>query len=103
MYSRESPIFTVKQTASFKQYQAAYAGGHLYVWNVIFGLGVGVGGRGFGVVRLEHASANGVKVTINKLVEKKKIGLSIYIDVKVTKMSSFNRYKSTSCTISCNF
>lgn len=29
------------------------------MWNVIFGLGVGVGGRGFGVVRLEHASVNG--------------------------------------------
>lgn len=58
LYSSESPILTVKQVASFKQYQAAYAGGHLYVWNVIFGLGVGVGGRGFGVVRLEQASGN---------------------------------------------
>lgn len=46
----------VKHVASFRQYQSAYAGGHLYVWNVIFGLEVGVGGRGFGVVRLEHAS-----------------------------------------------
>jgi hypothetical protein len=43
--------------ASFRQYHAAYAGGHLYVWNVIFGLGVGLGGRGFGVVLLEQASA----------------------------------------------
>lgn len=56
----------MKQVASFKQYHAAYADGHLYVWNVMFGLGVvvlavwtdggGGGGRGFGVVRLEHAS-----------------------------------------------
>ena len=31
--------------------------GQLYVWNVIFGRGVGVGGGlGFGVVRAEHAS-----------------------------------------------
>lgn len=56
LYSNDSPIFTVKHLASFKQYQAAYAGGHLYVGNVMFGLGVGVGGRGFGVVRLEQAS-----------------------------------------------
>lgn len=57
LYSNESPILTVKHVASFRQYQAAYAGGHLYVWNVIFGLAVGLGGRGLGVVRLEHASA----------------------------------------------
>jgi hypothetical protein len=56
LYNNESPIFTVKQVASFRQYHAAYAGGHLYVWNVIFGLGVGLGGRGFGVVLLEQAS-----------------------------------------------
>lgn len=47
----------MKHVASFRQYQSAYACGHLYVWNVIFGLGVGVGGLGFGVVRLEQASA----------------------------------------------
>lgn len=57
---------TVKHVASFKQYQAAYAGGHLYVWNVIFGLGVGVGGRGFGVVRLEHASGKKIKLFVIK-------------------------------------
>lgn len=28
------------------------------MWNVIFGRGVDVGGRGFGVDRDEHASAN---------------------------------------------
>lgn len=56
LYSSDSPILTVKHRASFKQYHAAYAGGHLYVGNVMFGLGVGVGGRGFGVVRLEQAS-----------------------------------------------
>lgn len=50
---------TVKHVASFRQYQSAYACGHLYVWNVILGLGVGVGGLGFGVVLLEQASANG--------------------------------------------
>lgn len=59
LYSSESPILTVKHVASFKQYHAAQAGGHLYVWNVMFGLGVGVGGRGFGVVRLEQASVEG--------------------------------------------
>lgn len=48
---------TVKHVASFRQYQSAYACGHLYVWNVILGLGVGVGGLGFGVVLLEQASA----------------------------------------------
>lgn len=47
---------TVKHVASFRQYHSAYAGGHLYVWNVILGLGVGVGGLGFGVVLLEQAS-----------------------------------------------
>lgn len=46
----------MKQVASLRQYHAAYAGGHLYVWNVIFGLAVGLGGRGLGVVRLEQAS-----------------------------------------------
>lgn len=51
----------MKHVASFKQYHAAYAGGHLYVWNVMFGLGVGVGGRGFGVVRLEQASEIEIK------------------------------------------
>lgn len=61
LYNSESPILTVKHVASFKQYQAAYAGGHLYVWNVMFGLGVGVGGRGFGVVRLEQASENEIE------------------------------------------
>lgn len=64
LYNISSPIFTVKQVASFKQYQAAQAGGHLYVWNVIFGRGVVVGGGlGFGVVRLEHASE---KIQITK-------------------------------------
>ena len=59
LYSSESPILTVKHVASFRQYHSAYAAGHLYVWNVIFGLGVGVGGLGFGVVLLEQASAKG--------------------------------------------
>lgn len=31
LYNKESPILTVKQVASLRQYQAAYAGGHLYV------------------------------------------------------------------------
>lgn len=35
--------------APFKQYHFAYASGHAYVWNVIFGRVVGAGGRGFGV------------------------------------------------------
>jgi hypothetical protein len=48
---------TVKHVAPLRQYQAAYAGGHSYVWNVMFGRGVGAGGLGFGVVRDEHASA----------------------------------------------
>lgn len=56
MYSSESPILTVKQVASLRQYHAAYAGGHSYVWNVMLGRGVGAGGLGFGVVRDEHAS-----------------------------------------------
>lgn len=30
----------------------------MYMWNVIFGRGVGVGGRGFGVDRDEQASVN---------------------------------------------
>jgi hypothetical protein len=47
---------TVKHVAPLRQYQAAYAGGHSYVWNVMFGRGVGAGGLGFGVVRDEHAS-----------------------------------------------
>jgi hypothetical protein len=57
LYRRESPILTVKHVAPLRQYQAAYAGGHSYVWNVMFGRGVGAGGLGFGVVRDEHASA----------------------------------------------
>lgn len=56
LYSSESPILTVKQVASLRQYHAAYAGGHSYVWNVMLGRGVGAGGLGFGVVRDEHAS-----------------------------------------------
>lgn len=47
----------MKQVAPLRQYQAAYAGGHSYVWNVMLGRGVGAGGLGFGVVRDEHASA----------------------------------------------
>lgn len=65
LYSNESPILTVKQVASLRQYHAAYAGGHLYVWNVIFGLAVGLGGRGFGVVRLEQASV--IRHTVLKI------------------------------------
>lgn len=57
LYSSESPILTVKQVAPLRQYHAAYAGGHSYVWNVMLGRGVGAGGLGFGVVRDEHASA----------------------------------------------
>lgn len=47
----------MKQVASFRQYHAAYSGGHWYVWNVMLGRAVGAGGLGFGVVRDEHASA----------------------------------------------
>lgn len=47
----------MKHVASFRQYQSAYACGHLYLWNVMLGLGVGVGGLGFGVLLLEQASA----------------------------------------------
>lgn len=60
----ELAILIVKHVAPFKQNQAAYAGGHSYVGNVMLGRGVGAGGRGFGVVRDEHASA---KDTRNKL------------------------------------
>lgn len=38
------------------------------MWNVIFGLGVGLGGRGLGVVRLEHAS-----VTLDTVLNIRKI------------------------------
>ncbi len=69
LYNKESPILTVKHVASFRQYHAAYAGGHLYVWNVIFGLGVGVGGRGFGVVRLEHASVIKLETQLDDVIE----------------------------------
>ena len=47
---------TVKQVAPLRQYQAAYAGGQAYVWNVMLGLIVGLGGRGRGVDREEQAS-----------------------------------------------
>ena len=40
-------------------YQAAYAGGHAYVWKVMLGLiALCDGGRGFGVLLDEHAPAN---------------------------------------------
>lgn len=71
LYNNESPIFTVKHVASFRQYHCAYASGHLYVWNVIFGLGVGVGGRGLGVVRLEQASKNGEEEKLTIILEMK--------------------------------
>lgn len=48
----------VKQVAPLRQQKVAQAGGQAYVWNVIFGRGVGAGGRGFGVDLLEHASEN---------------------------------------------
>ena len=50
------PILTVKQVAPLRQYQAAYAGGQAYVWKVMLGLMVGLGGRGRGVDREEQAS-----------------------------------------------
>lgn len=57
LYSREGPIFTVKQVAPLKQYHAANSGGHWYVGKEILGRGVGGGGgRGLGVVRDEQAS-----------------------------------------------
>ena len=46
----------MKQVAPLRQYHLAYVGGHSYVGNVTLGRGVGAGGRGFGVDRLEHAS-----------------------------------------------
>lgn len=46
----------MKHVAPFRQYHSSKLGGHAYVWNVMFGLGVGAGGRGFGVARLLHAS-----------------------------------------------
>lgn len=46
----------MKQVAPLRQNQAAYAGGQGYVRNVMLGRGVGAGGRGFGVLRDEHAS-----------------------------------------------
>lgn len=70
-------ISTVKQVASFKQYQAAYAGGQLNIGRVIFGrcgcvvtiLGVSIiddvvvvdGGLFFGIVRLEQAAVHVTK------------------------------------------
>lgn len=59
----DCPIFTVKQVAPLRQYQAAYAGGHAYVWNVMLGRIVGEGGRGLGVDRDEQASADERRAT----------------------------------------
>ena len=53
----ESAILTVKQVAPLRQYHAAYAGGHAYVWKVMFGLmALWLGRRGFGVEREEQDS-----------------------------------------------
>ena len=52
----DRPILTVKHVAPLRQYQAAYAGGHAYVWKVMLGLMVGEGGLGRGVDREEQAS-----------------------------------------------
>ena len=52
----DRPILTVKQVAPLRQYQAAYAGGQAYVWKVMLGLMVGLGGLGRGVDREEQAS-----------------------------------------------
>lgn len=57
-------MLTVKQVAPFRQYHAAYSGEHAYVWNVMLGLAVGEGGLGFGVERLEHASATHTKTYV---------------------------------------
>ena len=46
----------MKQVAPLRQYQAAYAGGQAYVWKVMLGLMVGLGGLGRGVDREEQAS-----------------------------------------------
>lgn len=40
LYTGCSAIFTAKQWASLRQYQASKFSGHLYVGNVIFGLAV---------------------------------------------------------------
>lgn len=71
LYSSDSPILTVKHVAPLRQYHVAYAGGQTYVWNVMLGLAVvGTGGRGFGVVRDEHASKN-QKTHFNNASKKK--------------------------------
>lgn len=54
----DSEILTAKQVAPLRQYHFAYASGHVYVWNVMFGRDVGDGGRGLGVDRDEQASAH---------------------------------------------
>ena len=58
MYRIDSPMRTEKHVAPFRQYHLAYASGHAYVWNVMFGREVGDGGRGFGVDREEQASVS---------------------------------------------
>lgn len=39
----------------------------MYIWNVILGRGVGVGGRGFGVDLDEHASVQKILTNYNHL------------------------------------
>ena len=52
----DSPMRTEKQVAPLRQYHLAYASGQAYVWKVMFGRVVGVGGRGFGVDLEEQES-----------------------------------------------
>ncbi len=74
----------MKHVAPLRQYHAAYAGGHAYVWNVMLGrMALWLGGRGFGVDLDEHAAKEEKKTQRYYLMRKGVASLNIPLFIPI--------------------